>query len=94
MSLAVVEQLDVLNNCEPGALAGGEPVAVIHLVLQRGKPALRDRIIEARPCSSNTATDPDLLAISVELLGRVLGSADRSGTPGKSSPTVSVKQRS
>jgi len=47
MSLPVVEQFDVLSDSELGAPAGGESVAVIHLVLQRGEPTFRDRIIEA-----------------------------------------------
>ena len=47
VALTVVEHLDVLRDSEARSLAGGEPVAVVHLVLQGGEERFRGGVIEA-----------------------------------------------
>ena len=46
VAFAVVEHLDVLGHGVACAGVGGEPVAVVHLVLQGCEPALRGGVVE------------------------------------------------
>ena len=84
-TLAVVENLDIVHDREPGTGPGGEHLVVVHLVLQRGKETFRNRIVPAHPSPAYRGTNLDLLAIFLKFARGVLTSFDA---------LLSVKQQS
>src|SRR5680860_577642 len=71
---AVVEDLDVVRDREPGGGSGGEGSAVVHLVLQRCEERLGCGVVPAHPGPADTGPDVDAPAVLGEVGRRVLAS--------------------
>jgi len=56
--LAVVEDLDVVGDSEPGPGSGGERFPVIHLVLQRGEERFGGGVVLAHAGAPDTGPNP------------------------------------
>ncbi len=74
----VVENLDVVCDCEPCAVSGGESVAVIHFVFQGSEERFCCRVIPTDSGAAHASGNAVLLAVLSEIAGRVLSGFNQS----------------